>query len=793
MGVTLKVTLASFALFAVALAWGAPRTLSFEERVEAQRAIERVHYSHQTGAVLPFEKAVPRALLEAKVKDTLAKSAALERAGAISEEMLQREQERIERDGRYPDRLREIYDALGNDPLRIRECFFRPALVDRLSAQPPLSGASLQDSAPLQIDSVPAPESTCAVDHWEAMSSVNAPPLSSSYGTSRVWTGNLLLVWGADASGNVLGGRYNPLTDSWTPISIVGAPAPRQGPTAVWSGRYMIIWGGNGYLNSGGRYDPIADTWLPTAPAPVGRFLNSAVWTGSQMIVWGGMILNSPFGSNTGGRYDPESDTWTATTTLGAPVVRFAHTAIWTGSRMIVWGGESGTPLATGGSYDPASDQWTPTSTINAPFARLYHSAVWTGSQMIVWGGFNDFNQTYPTAGGRYNPATDTWTATAVGPTGRTAHTAVWDGIQMLVWGGNTFLLPIGSRYDPVTDSWTAITTLNAPLQRSGPVAVWTGSQMLIWGGGSSLTDGGRYFGDTVNLDLDQDGFSACDGDCDDGNAARHPGAVETCDALDEDCDGVAESPAAACDDQDPCTVDECTGANGCSHSSAPDGTACNDDDACTQQDSCLAGVCHGADAVTCSPVDSCHDPGTCDAFTGVCSNPVKPDGSACATPDGCASGQMCFSGVCGGGIPTAPPTISVQLTPNLLQPMNHRMVDIVATVTALDACHAPIGFVLVSITSSEPDDAEGTSDGSTVDDIQGAAPGTSDTAFALRAERDRLGSGRTYIVTYRTTDAGGQVATVSAVVVVPLKHVREFNMPTAGGGVGKQKPRPRD
>jgi hypothetical protein len=207
-----------------------------------------------------------------------------------------------------------------------------------------------------------------------------------------------------------------------------------------------------------------------------------------------------------------------------------------------------------------------------------------------------------------------------------------------------------------------------------------------------------------------------------------------------------------------------------------------------------MAGTCQGADPVTCFALDGCHNAGTCEPSTGICSNPAKPDGTVCSTGDGCATGQSCLSGVCGGGIPTSPPTISVQLNPNLLQPMNHQMVDIMATVTALDACHAPIGFVLVSITSSEPDDADGNSDGSTVNDIQGAAPGTADTAFQLRAERDRLGSGRTYTVTYRATDAAGQMVTTSATVLVPLKHVSKFSMePRGGAGTGRTKPIPRD
>ena len=43
------------------------RDLSFEDRVRAQEAIERVYYSHQIGATRPFEMAIPRKLLEIKV------------------------------------------------------------------------------------------------------------------------------------------------------------------------------------------------------------------------------------------------------------------------------------------------------------------------------------------------------------------------------------------------------------------------------------------------------------------------------------------------------------------------------------------------------------------------------------------------------------------------------------------------------------------------------------------------------------------------------------------------------
>ena len=42
--------------------------------------------------------------------------------------------------------------------------------------------------------------------------------------------------------------------------------------------------------------------------------------------------------------------------------------------------------LNTGGRYNPSTDSWTATSTTNAPSGRVGHTAVWTGSEMIVWG-----------------------------------------------------------------------------------------------------------------------------------------------------------------------------------------------------------------------------------------------------------------------------------------------------------------------------------------------------------------------------------------------------------------------
>ena len=293
-------------------------------------------------------------------------------------------------------------------------------------------------------------------------------------------------------------------------LALPTRPLAETSPPAVWTGSEMIIWGGNTnifYYNTGARYNPSTDSWTATSTdnAPDARFSHTAVWTGTEMIVWGGFISFPSGDVKTGGRYNPTTNSWTATSTTDAPDARDSHTAIWTGSEMIVWGGHSYDGANTyyynsGGRYNPTSDSWTVTNTIDAPAARTDHRTVWTGSEMIVWGGWDGI--TALSTGGKYNPSTDSWTATTTtgAPSARHIHTAVWNysGEEMIVWGGDSCssgcYLNTGGRYNPTTDSWTNTSTINAPDPRRGSRAVWTGSEMIIWGGynGDEMGTGGR-------------------------------------------------------------------------------------------------------------------------------------------------------------------------------------------------------------------------------------------------------------------------------------------------------------
>src|SRR5947207_487008 len=198
--------------------------------------------------------------------------------------------------------------------------------------------------------------------------------------------------------------RVKPTTVAWRtePLQLKGA---RAGTMAAVTANYTLPT-----ISSDLPDVCTDDTWTPTnlANAPLGRSLHTAVWTGSEMIVWGGYDGFDPF--NTGGRYNTSNDSWTATTTINAPFAPVGHTAVWTGIQMIVWGGQG--VGNTGGRYSPNTDSWTVTSTTNAPTGRGGHTAVWTGSEMIVWGGYQ-FGGSDTNTAGRYNTNTDSAAATS--------------------------------------------------------------------------------------------------------------------------------------------------------------------------------------------------------------------------------------------------------------------------------------------------------------------------------------------------------------------------------------------
>ena len=354
-------------------------------------------------------------------------------------------------------------------------------------------------------DSDPSPAGEAAGD-WEqiakARQAFHAPE-------SLFWIdGRLVVVAGSTIE------AWDPERDRWEVLVEIPQAEECEGcgyaEIAVWSGEEILLWGGGfsykyGDLESAGAaFDPRSKELRPLATAPIpSRWYHTAVWTGGEMIVWGGSGCEEQTGQDEcrdGAAYDPITDSWRRI--ADAPMGGYAHTLVWTGRKLIVWGGTDdgesegtrGYPrnfLNIGAAYDPDTDSWRELEA--SPLdPRGWHSSVWTGDEMIVWGG-----DTSPCTTGScesesadaaaYDPSTGKWRPIAHGPlSGRVDHSAVWTGEQMIVWGGSPpgggIGYDDGAMYDPQRDSWALLP--GSPLSdRYRHGALWNGKAMFIWGG----------------------------------------------------------------------------------------------------------------------------------------------------------------------------------------------------------------------------------------------------------------------------------------------------------------------
>ncbi len=379
----------------------------------------------------------------------------------------------------------------------------------------PLNGSSTAASSS---------SSSAATSKWSLLSDsmVNIP--SARIGHTAVWNDTAMLVWGGVASGGTAlgdGASYNPTTNSWSVITTTNAPTARSAHTAVWATwgaggltKAMIVWGGSStsctgsVCNTGARYDSAVDSWTATATlsVPLARRNHTAIYNGTNMIVWGGRDGGTT-AYNSGGKYTPSSDAWTGTDTTDPdlPVARYEHAAVWSGTYMIIWGGNNGAATPTffsnGALYDSSGNVWLPMTSTTLE-ARAGHSSVWTGTEMFVGGGYSisGGTTTYYRNGGAFNPsgagAWGTYPAPPASFSARAYHTAIWDSLsaRMIIWGGvdGSAVYQDGAILNPSTTtwSWNAADTSDAPVARAQHTAVWAGDKMIVFGG--------RNFGDTT-------------------------------------------------------------------------------------------------------------------------------------------------------------------------------------------------------------------------------------------------------------------------------------------------------
>ena len=233
------------------------KALTFQQRVTYQRAIEEVYWRHR---IWPKENLNPKpsldavlsqAELEKKVEDYLRRYRALEDywQRPITAEQLQAEVDRMAQHTKQPEVLRELFEALGNDPFVIAECLARPALAERLltnwyasdrridgvvnepldswlaRVEKQISNRIPTTIADYKLPAISAVEGGC-VDTWAATSINNAP--EARFLHTAVWTGSEMIVWGgADPIHLEHRRQIHSQHDSWVATSTTNAPAPR--------------------------------------------------------------------------------------------------------------------------------------------------------------------------------------------------------------------------------------------------------------------------------------------------------------------------------------------------------------------------------------------------------------------------------------------------------------------------------------------------------------------------------------------------------------------------------------
>jgi N-acetylneuraminic acid mutarotase len=267
----------------------------------------------------------------------------------------------------------------------------------------------------------------------------------------------------------------------------------------VWGGAWRAgnasIW-----LDDGAAYDPAGDRWRRIASSPLASRSEAFIaWTGKEVLIWGGLMKASitGFGDefSDGALYDPARNTWRPMAAW--PLTdRYGARAVWTGKRLVVWGGASAAagkdppPLADGAAYDPATNKWTemaagPLAGRIAPLAGARGDAA-----LISWGpGEARDGQRVPASDSAlYDPGPNRWTpaAAAPAPPKRTwcldaAGCVGVDTGRSVVFAGQ------GLAWDAAGNRWSLIAASQfADPFLEGKAQAWTGSRVLFWGGGTT-------------------------------------------------------------------------------------------------------------------------------------------------------------------------------------------------------------------------------------------------------------------------------------------------------------------
>jgi hypothetical protein len=232
-----------------------------------------------------------------------------------------------------------------------------------------------------------------AANTWRPLATGGPGPTD---GAVSGWTGTQELVWGGVCCAPSNSGMaYDLAANAWSRLP-ASPLAPRAFPAGAWTGSELVVAGGSArttggttkVFRSGAAYNPATGTWRRLPPMPHPRYGAQALWDGKEVLFLGGHRAPGTSPATSGMAYNPATGTW-----RNLPAMQYGRdkfTAVWTGRRVLVWGGATGredTVLPPHGeAFNPATGTWT--ALPKAPLAgRESPVSVWTGHRMIIWGG----------------------------------------------------------------------------------------------------------------------------------------------------------------------------------------------------------------------------------------------------------------------------------------------------------------------------------------------------------------------------------------------------------------------
>jgi N-acetylneuraminic acid mutarotase len=397
-----------------------------------------------------------------------------------------------------------------------------------------------------------------------------------------------VLVAGGEINGAHTGTAevYDPAAGSWTAAGSLSQARAYAGATVLPSGKVLVVGG----MTPGGPqrtvdvYDPGTGTWSVGAQLLTGRRSHTVTVLGNgKVLVVGGATGAA---TQTAELYDPATNTWSATGSLST--ARYDHTAtlLPSGKVLVVGGRNSGGALASAELYDPAAGTWSAGGTMAG--ARTFHTATLVGSKVVVAGGEAGSPASRLASVEEYDATAGTWTTTGSMIGARSLHVAALLSAsnQVLVAGGQAgSLLATAELYDaanPCLNTYyrdadgdgygTSAVSTQACTAPAGYVSNSTDCNDASSSVNPGAAEACNSVDDNCNgsidegagnfyyQDADGDGYGngssgirSCwapagyvsdSSDCNDTDSGMNPAAGEVCDGVDENCNGFVDDGA---------------------------------------------------------------------------------------------------------------------------------------------------------------------------------------------------------------------------------------------------------